>query len=115
MTSEDFSGPSEETVKQVIRLIGNTCWNFRKPESREDLESLVRVWRRALSRVVVPQCVYVEAVESWLASASAGAPPPYPGDILRHCGIVMAQVERDPARRVKLAEWRERRDRAKCP
>lgn len=105
---EEFrNGPTKETTKEVLRRIMRACWNFKKPETREDGEVLVQMWQEALSGNIYKQHVYLDAVTSWLKHAEAGGPPPYPGDILRQCRVVIDEMERDPVKREELYKWRE--------
>lgn len=105
---EEFrSSPTRRTTIEVLRRIMAGCWNFRKPESREDMETLVGMWQEALSGNIYKQHVYLDAVTSWLKHAEAGGPPPYPGDILRQCRVVIDEMERDPVKREELYKWRE--------
>ena len=53
------------------------------------------------------QHVYLDAVTSWLKTADVKSAPPYPGDILRHCRLVVEEMERDPSRRDDLYSWRD--------
>lgn len=71
---------------------------------------LVRTWAWALSSgSVFPRFVYDRAVASYAASASRDDNPPMPGDILRHCKLVMDRAVSDPELRPTVEKWREAR------
>lgn len=95
----------------LISTILVTCQNMRRPKTPEEKQLLVKHWAGALSQTDYPPNVYEDALSSWLASAKAGDSPPYPGDILRHCRLVIERIESDPVRGPKLLEWREARRR----
>ena len=99
----------EQIAEALIDTMLVTCQNMRRPKTPEEKALLVKHWAGALSQTDYPPNVYEDALSSWLASAKAGDSPPYPGDILRHCRLVIERIESDPVRGPKLLEWREAR------
>lgn len=98
-------------AQDLLELIWLGFHYARAPESVDDRERVARLWAGALKAggSVYPPAIYAEALESYMASASAKGAPPMPGDILRHCRLVMERVERDPKRREALQRWRDER------
>lgn len=107
MSETPRNGPTKRTTIEVVNRVSSMCWNFRKPETRDDFETLVSMWQEALSGNYYQQHVYLDAVTSWLKTADVKSAPPYPGDILRHCRLVVEEMERDPSRRDDLYSWRD--------
>ena len=101
-----YTGIDTETAQEVVDSLIRNCWNFRKPETAEDKKKLVESWQKALDGYIYPPYVYIDAVSSWLSKAKAGDAPPYPGDILHHCVLVVDKIESDPARRPALEKYR---------
>ena len=100
-----------QVAEALIDTMLVTCQNMRRPKTPEEKQLLVKHWAGALSQTDYPPNVYEDALSSWLASAKAGDSPPYPGDILRHCRLVIERIESDPVRGPRLLEWREARRR----
>lgn len=96
-------------AEKLIDMMLVTCQNMRRPKSPDEKNLLVRMWAGALSQTDYPPNVYEDALSSWLGEAKSGDSPPYPGDVLRHCRIVIERIESDPVRGPKLLAWREAR------
>ncbi|WP_288833726.1 hypothetical protein [uncultured Corynebacterium sp.] len=81
------------------------------PANEEEAQRIESRWARSFASagVVYPAFVYSEALDSFFAQASAKDDPPLPGDILRHCRVVVERIERDPSRRPALERWRDER------
>ena len=81
------------------------------PKDQAEADRIADFWAGALraAGVVYPPFVYREALQSYGASASVRDDAPMPGDILRHCRVVVERIERDPSRRPALERWRDER------
>ena len=81
------------------------------PKDEDEAARIENAWAGALKAggVVYPPNIYREALQSYMASASARDDAPMPGDILRHCRVVVERIERDPERRPALERWRDER------
>ena len=97
-------------AERMLKDIKASCPRFSWPADRDDRDRLVSLWARALRYgSEFPRFVYSDAVISYAASASRDDNPPMPGDILRHCKLVMDRAVSDPELRPTVEKWREAR------
>lgn len=109
MTSRFKVGVDGPLAEKIVRRLGRHVRMFPKPSDPDEWQDLVETWRDALNvaDVAYPPSIYLEAITSWLSQAKSTSFPPFPGDILEHCQIVMSRIDRDPVRGPKMREWRE--------
>ena len=97
-------------AERMLKDIKASCPRFSWPADNDERERLVRLWARALRYgSEFPRFVYDDAVVSYAASASRDDNPPMPGDILRHCKLVMERSATDPVMGGRVADWRDSR------
>lgn len=98
-----------ELAWSLLEDIKRAFPRFSIPAKKQDMKRLAELWAGAMSRLDVPDGMWYEALQSYLADASSQDNPPMPGDLLRHCRKAMTLAEQDPSRREGLAEWRAKR------
>lgn len=109
MTNYRSDQVDQKTAAQIVQTLIDMAPRFRVPQTPEKFEEIVGHWRRALnhSGSIIPKQIYLDAVDSWLASATQETWYPAPGDILAHARKVMRQIDRDPVRGPKMRAWME--------
>lgn len=111
--------PSEKvdwaTAMQIVQTLIDMAPRFRTPTSPEKFNEIVGHWHRALNlnNSVIPQQIYLDAVDSWLSEANQDTWYPAPGDIIAHTRKVMERIDRDPVRGPKMREWLEEQKQAR--
>lgn len=103
---------SWEATEKLLEKMIVSVWGFKRPQNTTEHDILVGVWHQSLNAIGdYPEPVYDMAFGRWFGLARATDSPPRPGDILTHCGHVMADLGRDPKMRERVRLWREERRR----
>ena len=103
---------SHEATEKLLEKMIVSVWGFKRPQNTTERDILVGVWYQSLNAIGdYPEPVYDMAFGRWFGLARATDSPPRPGDILTHCGHVMADLGRDPKMRERVRLWREERRR----
>lgn len=103
---------SPEATEKLLEKMIVSVWGFKRPQNTTEHDILVGVWYQSLNAIGdYPEPVYDMAFGRWFGLARATDSPPRPGDILTHCGHVMADLGRDPKMRERVRLWREERRR----
>lgn len=103
---------SHEATEKLLEKMIVSVWGFKRPQNTTEHDILVNVWYQSLNAIGdYPEPVYDMAFGRWFGLARATDSPPRPGDILTHCGHVMADLGRDPKMRERVRLWREERRR----
>lgn len=101
---------SHEATEKLLEKMIVSVWGFKRPQNTTEHDILVNVWYQSLNAIGdYPEPVYDMAFGRWFGLARATDSPPRPGDILTHCGHVMADLGRDPKMRERVRLWREER------
>nr|DAN57659.1 MAG TPA: Loader and inhibitor of phage G40P [Caudoviricetes sp.]DAN71033.1 MAG TPA: Loader and inhibitor of phage G40P [Bacteriophage sp.] len=101
---------SMEATEKLLEKMIVSVWGFKRPQNTTEHDILVGVWYQSLNAIGdYPEPVYDMAFGRWFGLARATDSPPRPGDILTHCGHVMADLGRDPKMRERVRLWREER------
>ena len=101
---------SHEATEKLLEKMIVSVWGFKRPQNTTEHDILVGVWYQSLNAIGdYPEPVYDMAFGRWFGLARATDSPPRPGDILTHCGHVMADLGRDPKMRERVRLWREER------
>lgn len=101
---------SHEATEKLLEKMIVSVWGFKRPQNAMEHDILVGVWYQSLNAIGdYPEPVYDMAFGRWFGLARATDSPPRPGDILTHCGHVMADLGRDPKMRERVRLWREER------
>ena len=101
---------SPEATEKLLEKMIVSVWGFKRPQNTTEHDILVSVWYQSLNTIGdYPEPVYDMAFGRWFGLARATDSPPRPGDILTHCGHVMADLGRDPKMRERVRLWREGR------
>ena len=103
---------SHEATEKLLEKMIVSVWGFKRPQNAMEHDILVNVWYQSLNAIGdYPEPVYDMAFGRWFGLARATDSPPRPGDILTHCGHVMADLGRDTKMRERVRLWREERRR----
>ena len=101
---------SHEATEKLLEKMIVSVWGFKRPQNTMEYDILVNVWHQSLNAIGdYPEPVYDMAFNRWFGLARATDSPPRPGDIVAHCGHVMADLGRDPKMRERVRLWREER------
>lgn len=101
---------SHEATEKLLEKMIVSVWGFKRPQNTTEHDILVNVWYQSLNAIGdYPEPVYDMAFGRWFGLARATDSPPRPGDIVAHCGHVMADLGRDPKMRERVRLWREER------
>lgn len=103
---------SHEATEKLLEKMIVSVWGFKRPQNTMEHDILVGAWYQSLNAIGdYPEPVYDMAFGRWFGLARATDSPPRPGDIIAHCGHVMADLGRDPKMRERVRLWREERRR----
>jgi hypothetical protein len=101
---------SPKATEKLLEKMIVSVWGFKRPQNTMEHDILVDVWYQSLNAIGdYPEPVYDMAFGRWFGLARATDSPPRPGDIIAHCGHVMADLGRDPKMRERVRLWREER------
>lgn len=97
------------TAARIVQTLIDVAPRFKVPATPEKFEELVGHWQRSLNHndSMVPQQIYLDAVDSWLSEATQDTWYPAPGDIIAHTKKVMRKISLDPVRGPKMRQWLE--------
>lgn len=101
---------SYEATEKLLEKMIVSVWGFKRPQNTTEHDILIGVWYQSLNAIGdYPEPVYDMAFGRWFGLARTTDSPPRPGDIIAHCGHVMADLGRDPKMRERVRLWREER------
>lgn len=99
---------SDEDVKRIVTDLKLGCPRFSIPKETGELTRFIQLWKSVLNTGAYPDFVFKEAVPVLIRDLSGSDNPPTAGDLYRAARKRMDEIERDPERRRRRLEYRER-------